>query len=459
MPPAFAAPLSPGNDLSADLDRVLAEVGALRAAAARDPLIGRRGVGVPAADRLLVDCSRRLRPRQGETEGPGPGPDLFLATQIYKDGGHTGLLGDMARALAAEPGRPAPSARLLVTNTHGHHPRAPGPAHLDRLGPLAGEMAVLRNGTPAEKLGELLGTVRALRPRRIFLFHHPDDALPVIAAAAADGPERIVVVHHADAVPSLGLHVPGSILIDLNPTAAAFSRAWGLSPALLPMTAPDPGPRPRGFLARGRPVTATCARSPKLRSDDPVRYTAMVPELLAATAGWHVHIGTLDDDLLAEIRRGLAERGLAPDRLIYHPHAPSLARALHEHDVDVYVSSYPIDGARTHVEVAAAGLPFLAHVPPGKRSLAGGFPMEGRMEWTGWEDLRGRLREITGAGFLEAMSVRSRASYRRLHHPAVFAEHLAAILTGGPGWVDPDAAAREAEARERLRGGASEPSD
>jgi hypothetical protein len=444
MSPVSITPRPLAPELAAVFERALADVDSAWKAATLDPLLGHRGVGVPAADAMLLGFSESLRDEAGGDRGPNDGPDLFIATQIYKDGGHTGLLGDMARATRWP-------ARLLITNKHGHHPKKPGPAHLDRIGPLADDMIVLRGEGDREKLGEVLAWLREIRPRHVFLFHHPDDALPVIAALVSRA-ARVAIIHHADAVPSLGLHLPGALVIDLNPTAAAYSRAWGLSPALLPMTVPDPGPRPRGFLVRGRAVTATCARSPKLRSDHPVCYANAVPEILAATGGWHVHMGALDDEMLAAIRRGMDERRITPDRLIYHELVPSLARALHENDVDVYISSFPIDGARTNVEVASAGVPFLAHVRAGRDGPPGGFPMEGRMEWTDWEDLRQRLEEIRAPGFLEAKSALLRDSYLRRHHPEIFAARLAEILAGGEGWPDPLAAIRDGEARQKLRG-------
>lgn len=436
------APLPLGPGLAASFERTLAAVQSAWQTAVKDPRLGRRGVGVPEADSLLRTFAAELPVLAGSRNEGNDGPNLFLATQIYKDGGHTGLIGDMVRAITGP-------ARLLITNAHGHHPKKPGPAHLDRIDRLAADMIVLRGESTVEKFQELLAWLREIRPRRIFLFHHPDDALPVLGALAS-GASSLTLIHHADAVPSLGLHLPEVILIDLNPTAAAFSRAWGLSPALLPMTVPDPGSRPRGFLARGRPVTATCARSHKLRSEDPICYVHAIPEILSTTGGWHVHIGTLEEDMLNAVRDGLQTHGIPPERLIYHELVPSLARALHEHDVDVYLSSFPIDGARTNVEVASAGIPYLAHVRAGKQGPPGGFPMEGRMDWTTWEDLRLRLREILEPGFLQMKSTLLRESYLQRHHPGVFARHVEEILAGGKGWEDPNASIHEQKARAKL---------
>lgn len=431
------------------IEAVLMDAMRLWQARRADPVLGKRGVGTPDADALLIRLSIDLDAEKPGLTGRFDGPDLVLATQIYKDGGHTGLIGDLARALVdADPAGNAPP-RLVITNLHGHHPKAIGPAHLDRLGPVAGQPTVLQAEGLAGKLVELVTLMRAWRPRRVFLFHHPDDPLPVVAAC----PQwcgQAVLVHHADATPSLGLHLPGALLVDLNPTAAAFSRECGHSPALLPLTVPDPGPPPADFLARGKLITATCARGHKVRGDGPLTYAAAVGIILAATGGWHVHVGTLEEDLLDAIHRSMADHGVAEDRFLYLPLVPSLARALHEHSADVYLSSFPIDGARANIEVAAAGIAHLRFRKKGRFGPEGGFPLAGSMAWSDWDELTGCLRMLEHPLILAEKSRQIRETYETTHHPRVFAAILRDILAGGKGWADPLANERDEKARRAL---------
>ena len=415
-----------------------------------DPHFGNKGVGVPTADALLAQFSLHLRARLPAAGGAFDGPDVILATQIYKDGGHTGLIGDLARALE-ESARRAGAAlpRLVITDLLGHNAKPPSPRHRARLGPVADSLVVLGGASREERLAELAARMLAWRPRRVFLCHHPEDPLPVVVS----GPGwtgQCLLVHHADAVPCLGLHAPETRVIDLNPTAAAVSRVLGLDPALLPLTVPDPGPRPGCFLARGDLVTATCARSHKVRSEGPVAYTTIVPLVLAATGGWHIHIGALDDDLLAAIHGGLRAAGIEQARFVHVPLVSSLSHALHEHAVDVYLSSFPIDGARANVEVAAAGVPHLRYRREGGTGPPGGFPVAGSVVWSTWGQLREILATLHDRAVLEEKSKLSRGTYDRQHHPRVFAATLDDILAGGEGWVDPEAGARDVKARSWL---------
>ena len=187
-----------------------------------------------------------------------------------------------------------------------------------------------------------------------------------------------------------------------------------------------------------------------MRSEGPVAYTTIVPLVLAATGGWHIHIGALDDDLLAAIHGGLRAAGIEQARFVHVPLVSSLSHALHEHAVDVYLSSFPIDGARANVEVAAAGVPHLRYRREGGTGPPGGFPVAGSVVWSTWGQLREILATLHDRAVLEEKSKLSRGTYDRQHHPRVFAATLDDILAGGAGWVDPEAGARDDKARSWL---------
>jgi hypothetical protein len=359
-----------------------------------------------------------------QVTAPAGGGDVYLATQLYANGGHTALIGDFIRAQEATP-------HLILTNVSKHNkPTLPAPI-LDRLGLVAEQVSILSGTTTLlEKLAQLMEQLQRLRPRRLFLFHHPEDPL----ASAVAQPElagQCVMVHHADGTPSFGLHLPGVQLIELNPIATAMSRQAGLQPACLMLTSPDPGPRPGGFLQRGKLVTASSGSQHKFTKPYAYGYGETLAKVLKTTAGWHLHIGPLDAVTLAKIHAALLAEQVPADRFIHVPWASSVATCLWAHQCDVYLSSFPTDGARTNVEVLASGTPHLRHqASPTEHWIDGG------LAWQTWKDLTATLRSLESASVLQERSHLMRQTYEKQHHPAVFAHTLQQILTTGQGMQD-----------------------
>ncbi len=364
----------------------------------------------------------------------GQGPDVYLATQAYKAGGHTPLIGDFVRALDAHQGA---ASQLIITNIHGENPAPLPEAIRCRLCIPSVNITILQGPSLYDRLQELMTLLLRLRPRRLFLFHHPDDPLASAVARPEIASQRILV-HHADSTPSFGLHLPGVCIIDLNPYAAAMTRLLGLSAALLPLTAPDPGTRPRGFLKRGKLVTATSGSALKFDGNHACNYPETVGVILRSTGGWHVHIGPLKSAMLGKINDVLNHANLPTERFVHVPWVPSLAAALWGHDCDLYFSSFPIDGARTNAEVIASATPHLRH---SNRPLAelshSELSLDGGLVWHAWEDLTTTLESLNDRSLLEEKSHLIRKGYDRMHHPLVFAKHLDAILNGGSGFEDP----------------------
>jgi hypothetical protein len=414
-------------------DVPLEERGTAMRALAAHPAVGRLGVGVPAWDAEIWRAGRRWwRQHAAAVDalalgGPslaGSGGDVYLATELYEDGGHTGLIGDCVRALDAP-------AHVVLTDLHGGHRDGVSPRIVERLGVEPAAVSVLSGPGLDARGRELFVTLRALRPRRLLLFHHPHDPLAVLAAQPEVAPAAWLV-HHADATPSFGLHVPGVRVIELHEPGVALSQLLGRLPFLLPLTAPDPGPRPFAFLARGRIVTASCGIAWKFAPAAAYDYAETVAELLGATGGWHVHVGAMDEALRARLYAALASRGVAAERLEHVAWTSSLARTLWERRCDVYVASFPADGARARVDALASGTPYLWHAtrPDGDRPDRDSTDDRGGLAWRTWAELRATLAGLADPEALATHGARARGAYDAVHHPAVFARTLRAIVDG-----------------------------
>ena len=79
------------------------------------------------------------------------------------------------------------------------------------------------------------------------------------------------------------------------------------------------------------------------------------------TKGRHIHIGILSADVQARLHHELAAVGVEPARFIHVSWVSSVAQALVDYNVDLYISSFPLGGGKTTVEAMAAGTPLLMH--------------------------------------------------------------------------------------------------
>ncbi|MEM8955907.1 MAG: hypothetical protein AAGD22_17255 [Verrucomicrobiota bacterium] len=405
----------------------------------RQAHLGPRPLGLPDWDGELWRAARAcLSPNPTQT--PANGPDLYLATQVYKGGGHTALIGDFVQALDPQ----AAHSHLVISNLYNENktPLDEKIATRTRINP--SNTHLLHGPDTADRIRELLTLVQSLRPGRIFLFHHPGDPLPA-AVAHPEWTPQCILVHHADATPSFGLYFPGIQLIELHPFGAAATRVLGLNPEILMLAAPDPGPRQDGFISSGSLTTASCGSTLKFDSPYHYSYPETIAHLLANTGGKHVHIGPLSEALLKNIESHLHNLQVPEDRFQNVPWVSSLSQALWDYECDLYFSSFPIDGARVNAEVAAAAVPHLRHARsmPSKEMQSDPLGLKGGLVWRTWSDLKNELANAADADFLARRSTEIRETYDALHRPDVFAETLTAILSGKTGIADPIAEARE----------------
>ena len=401
------------------------------------PGLGARALGLRECDWTLWRIGREWLKGHNSalrtTISAPSGPDVYLATTLYPAGGHTALIGDFVRALNSK----AKSAHLILTNVNGTNSLPLSEEIRSRTEIPAVGITSLEEGSLLDRLELLFAQLLTLRPGRLFLFHHPDDPLASVVAQPEIA-DQLVLVHHADRTPSLGLHVPGIQIIDLNPIAASMSRLLGLGAEWLPLAAPDPGARPPGFLRRGALVTASSGSPHKFTRDYLYGYAETVGVILNHTRGWHLHIGWLEEKTLKEIGSALRAKNLEPDRFIHVPWTQSVATCLWEHEVDLFLSSFPIDGARTKVEVMASATPYLGHsVRFVAQSHRSEIDPESGLGWRTWEDLAAILQRVADPALLKEHSDSMRLSYERMHHPRVFAQQLSAILAGEGGREDP----------------------
>jgi len=266
----------------------------------------------------------------------------------------------------------APSARsvVLVTGIAGATDEAALRLRFKDLMPSV-EFEFAPQGAHLQKLTWLQQRLLGLSPDTVWLFNHHQDSV-IVAAVQPESGYQVRFYHHGDHHLCLGVHLAYAEHIDPHPMGFHFCRdvLCISNNRYLPLVARDQGIR-AAHPARtdAALVTCTAASSNKLEVPYFIRYVDVVPQLLQASKGKHIHIGCLSPFALWEIRRGMRRLGL-PDSAFEHiPYVPSVWRTLQEKKVDVYLASFPYGGAKTLIEAMGCGVAVVLQMHPFSRLL------------------------------------------------------------------------------------------
>ncbi|MBW2712812.1 MAG: hypothetical protein JRC77_03590 [Deltaproteobacteria bacterium] len=390
--------------------------------------------GFPKADAIcqeigtrVVEETRKVGQAEVLPEEVGPALDVYLASTLTETGGHTGLVGDLVRASGNR------KSHLLLTLTNGKTKNLTDEA-LSRTAIRRENIECCQESSLLGKLKWLVSRLEELNAHRVFLLHHPDD----VVAASAIVPSlanQFFFVHHADDRPALGLHASGTTHFDLTPFRYHYCRSWvGIgSNFYLPLTCPDRHARnPLDWKATpGIQTTASSGSPRKFSMEYRPDYAETVVCLLQASAGRHVHIGTLSSAMLDQIHTLLDEAEIPRDRFHHVQQVESLWQAMLEWEVDLYINSFPTPGARASVEVMGSGTPVLWHVRSEQSQYEDthmAYP-----EAFCWKDLAELRQHVSQADapWLVDQSCAARQQYERLHNPKGW-EQIFAGATLGP---------------------------
>jgi len=334
---------------------------------------------------------------------------VYVVTKLQKSGGHTRVIEDFIKA------RPDAHHVILSTEILGRSDTGYLADGLSRETTAVFERAPRVNYH--QRLSWLQRRLLEIQPQKVYLFNHHQDSV----AVAAVQPEMKLTAsfyHHGDHHLSLGVYLPHVEHIDPHPMGYHYCRdTLGVNNIYIPLTAIDMGRPDKGkSLARkGALTTCTAAKSNKIEIPYFVSYLELIPRLLAATNGRHIHIGRLTPWALYKIKRGMRRYGLQADRFIYVPWVPSVWKALHEYQVDLYLASFPYGGGLTLIEAMGAGIPVAIHRHIFSRVLSGiDLAYPGAFSWRDPEELLKYCASVTPAE-LQNASLSGRAQYEKFH--------------------------------------------
>lgn len=339
------------------------------------------------------------------------GGTVIVATELAAAGGHVEVIKDLIRLGST----PAPVSLFLTDNFQ----RVDDSEQQGYAASMGAQVSIAQKGGSGARMREALAYLTAKRPHTVVLLVHNQDSVGIVAALACHA-RRVIFVHHGDHHLSLGVTCPSFEHVDLSNFAffncrhalgLANNRFWPLTLASEKTLRHD-----GSFLRAGHPVTCCVGRPEKF--DDPSyqhQYMDLIGLMLKSTGGRHVHIGPLSDEQLQRMQRSLQAHGVSTSRLTHIPWVQSVSRALIEHGVDLYMTSFPYGGGKAQVEAMATGLPVLVHKNYRSRFLSGidiGYP--GTMAWADTAELQGILGNLT-SDLMREHAAMARAHFERHH--------------------------------------------
>lgn len=389
-----------------------------------EPINTARIFGSKLLDNLCQEIGaihwRRIRSQPKFSANPSNTVVVYVASRLHASGGHNAVLADMIRL------SPPAQSVILLTGAAGPTNLAAISHHFEGIAGLSFEFAP--RGTHLEKLDWLQRKFLALAPETVWLFNHHQDSVAV-AAVQPEAGYRLRYYHHGDHHLCLGVHLDYAEHIDMNPVGFHNCRdSLGISDnRYLPLTVKDRGAPPvslNHIIGTGL-VTCTAAGFNKLSHPYFIRYADVVPELLRVTGGRHIHIGPLGQLTLYRIRRGLRKLGLPETSFEYIPFVRSVWQALHDHQVNLYVASFPYGGARTLIEAMGAGVAIAVHLHTSSRLLST-FDMafESALLWRTPQELYNHVQRLD-IETLKLLGQAGRMKYEECYREEVVVKALA----------------------------------
>lgn len=108
--------------------------------------------------------------------------------------------------------------------------------------------------------------------------------------------------------------------------------------------------------------TATAAaRFYKYHGETLGSFQSFMVNLMKVTGGKHVHYGPLPNSVEEEIHRALKRNGISPEHFTHVDWSNNLPDSLLEHEVDIFISPFPISSIKLNLQCISAGIPVMVY--------------------------------------------------------------------------------------------------
>ncbi len=338
---------------------------------------------------------------------------IYVVSRLQRSGGHTRLIRDFINA--------QPEKDHLVISTG-----VGGPTDVDYFAKIFTETSNARilispRINFQRRLTWLQHTLILCQPEHIHLLNHHQDSVAVAALVPELGLEG-TFYHHGDHHFCLGVYSRHLTHVDLHPMGYHYCRdELAIDNRYLPLTFEDNSVSETEpiYLSSENLITATAAGFNKLEIPYYVRYIDIVPQILKATGGYHIHIGKLTPWALYSLRKKMKVAGIPGNRLIYIEWTPSVWKTLKRYRVDVYMASFPYGAGLTLIEAMGAGVPVIIHQHMYSRVLSSlelAYPEA--FSWSNPDALLSHLESLTPQKLIVEQGI-SRRQYEKYHRPEI----------------------------------------
>jgi glycosyltransferase involved in cell wall biosynthesis len=319
-------------------------------------------------DDLCRKISLALPPEFGEEDSQDPSQfsTAFILSEIIEAGGHIELLKDLIRIKSfANP-------CVIVTNlfSRQNHEIVEKFCEENKV-----KVFVVSDNNAERRLFETLTLLRKISPEKLILLNHHQDSGAIVAALSHSNCQKFFI-HHADHQLCLGVTCEEFIHIDLhNMGYWECHETLGLKnnkywPLIVKENAFNR--ISKEFIRSGSLLTCSSGNSRKFEVNNyRYDYFELLPKILLATHGSHVHIGQLTPEQLERLKTNFANLNIDWARFTHIPWVSSVSNELMNLGVDLYISSFPLGGGKTILEAMSIGIPLLMHENYRSRLLSG----------------------------------------------------------------------------------------
>jgi hypothetical protein len=311
---------------------------------------------------------------------------LIVASELYQVGGHSRVIADLARIV--------PSPIIVLTDAFSSYRDTP--TNLSWIHEAFEDVSliVLPQSSLWAKCRALNLLTQRLQPRSILYFNHHQDPIPFVGTLGHVG-SRKTLVHHCDHNPSLGVTLAGVEHVDLTEELAqTCSKELNFAPQILPLYVPDSGRRQFAALENDGFSVVTSGTPNKFTLTGELALQKIAQTVLDNVRGRFFHVGTIEEQWVAEIRSHLALNRIDPRRFVSLGPVPSLWDVLAKLDAHLYLGSAPEGGGRAAIEAQGCGYPVAFFRPnqPGPIQAVDSLYAKKELGWSNLLELSALLR-------------------------------------------------------------------